>query len=1032
MSILFSWLSPLRAICMAIDGVLYSLLDNAYDLVIKLSTAELLKHSTIKSLTGNLYIIFGVVAFFRLALLLVNAIIDPEKLNEKGKGLSNIFFRVVGMVILLAVTPFLFEKSYDLQEKIVGADASKNIIFKTLLGNNANIASSKNSNAGKALQNIALSSLITIDENYLVNNDHCNIGKKNSKGEDCGFYPLTCVSDGKGKCIPQGGYIYGENCNWANCQNAVDVYNTMYINEDMSPAKLAQYVGTSGKIKIDKEEQEVYVYNYMFIITGVVGVAMTYIIISFAIDIAVRMFELIVLEILSPLFIATFVDPKSAQSGPFKNWLSAVGKSYASLYIRLAIIALMVLLVSIINQSKMFQSMGDVSGWAKIFMVIGLLIFAKKAPKWIGDMIGIKGDGGLGGLSIGKKLGGMALAGGLASKGLDKAKSGLKKQAKRVGAGMINRVGADIGGSLAGIQSAKRNALGDKSLRSIRENEMKRTGSKIKANAAAVKSFFNKDDRDARKEALRNAKADGSLDLKNAAKEGKMRARVEGTDAALDGNFKSAGSLSRSVKKTYDPNYKTHDERVRSDAESKYYSNAGAFNISEIERQKKVQQDLDESRKILGRQTYADEKGDIYLDEAHSMPAIYNEKTLKKFVGEYATNYGDLGTGVIFGAGEGVLMTDSDKTLTINDNGTLRELNVPAGTLLKEKIVDQNGKKVISYEALTENGTFKDKNGNAVDVNLANSSQIRQTADGYEVVDGNNNIVMKARQNRDQAGNVIGVELSNSTGQIVNNSTDSNGNVVLAASKILTEYGMQYAGKTANGRDDSVLAKQLDAAFASMKDKIAANVVKYEGDIGSVKQHKIELQTKLTQQQEQILQISNNTQYGKAITELQEITRTKSHETDRIQQFTGWIDSMTSSGNDSINVGGYIYSKDEVEKMRSDSTKALRDLSEKESELNLWINNNPNEKTKHDSIITSLSSSINEIKEALEEADKDISVLEVEKNKIDKVASPLRIDGEIINSNNYNNHSEKLSKDVEKFKKIADGSMGEFPSKSNE
>lgn len=455
MSILFSWLSPLRAICMAIDGVLYSLLDNAYDLVIKLSTAELLKHSTIKSLTGNLYIIFGVVAFFRLALLLVNAIIDPEKLNEKGKGLSNIFFRVVGMVILLAVTPFLFEMSYELQGKIVGADASKNIIFKTILGNNANIASSKNSNAGKALQNIALSSLITIDENYLVNGDQCNIGKKNSEGKDCGFYPLTCVSDGKGKCTPQGGYIYGENCKWANCQKAVDLYNEMYVGEDMSPAKLAQYVGTSGKIKIDKEEQEVYVYNYMFIITGVVGVAMTYIIISFAIDIAVRMFELIVLEILSPLFIATFVDPKSAQSGPFKNWLSAVGKSYASLYIRLAIIALMVLLVSIINQSKMFQSMGEVSGWAKIFMVIGLLIFAKKAPKWIGDMIGIKGDGGLGGLSIGKKLGGMALAGGLASKGLDKLKGQGKKTLDNTGKKAKNALDRVFSGAVAANEARK-------------------------------------------------------------------------------------------------------------------------------------------------------------------------------------------------------------------------------------------------------------------------------------------------------------------------------------------------------------------------------------------------------------------------------------------------------------------------------------------------------------------------------------------------------------------------------------------------
>ena len=482
MSILFSWLSPLRAICMAIDGVLYSLLDNAYDLVIKLSTAELLKPATIKSLTGNLYIIFGVVAFFRLALLLVNAIIDPEKLNEKGKGLSNIFFRVVGMVILLAVTPFLFEKSYDLQEKIVGADASKNIIFKTILGNNANIASSNNSNAGKALQNIALSSLITIDENYLKNASsddgkdkekvilckYKEIKDDNGKvkgydytkitnSDEYNFCPLVCVPNGDGTCTPQGGYVYdGNTCDWPNCQNAVDTYNEMYVNEDMSPSKLASYVGVSKKIEDENgEKQEVYVYNYMFIITGVVGVAMTYIIISFAIDIAVRMFELIVLEILSPLFIATFVDPKSAQSGPFKNWLSAVGKSYASLYIRLAIIALMVLLVSIINQSKMFQSMGDVSGWAKIFMVIGLLIFAKKAPKWIGDMIGIKGDGGLGGLSIGKKLGGMALAGGLASKGLDKLKGQGKKTLDNTGKRVKNKLGRAFSGAVAANEARK-------------------------------------------------------------------------------------------------------------------------------------------------------------------------------------------------------------------------------------------------------------------------------------------------------------------------------------------------------------------------------------------------------------------------------------------------------------------------------------------------------------------------------------------------------------------------------------------------
>lgn len=374
MNILLNWISPLRFICIAIDGVLYSLLDNAYNLVVNLASAELLNHDTIKNMTTNLYVLVGVVAFFRIAVILVNSIIDPEKLNEKGKGLSNIFFRVVGMLILLAVTPFLFHISYDLQSKIVPA-GDTNLVFKTILGDNANIGS--DANVGKALQNIALSSLITVNKNY---------GK---------LTKLKCEDQGDGTCRNTGGYTATDACDFKSCRKAIDMYNEMYVNEEMSPAKLALYIGASKKIDVDgsDDKQEVFVYDYMMIVTGAIGIFMTWIIISFAIDIAIRMFELITLEILSPLFIATFVDPKSAQSGPFKNWLSAVGRSYISLYIRLAILALMILLVSVINQSSIFSSFGSSGGFAKIFMIIGLLIFSKKAPKWISDMIGIKGDG---------------------------------------------------------------------------------------------------------------------------------------------------------------------------------------------------------------------------------------------------------------------------------------------------------------------------------------------------------------------------------------------------------------------------------------------------------------------------------------------------------------------------------------------------------------------------------------------------------------------------------------------------------------
>lgn len=371
MNILLNFVGPLRVVCITIDHVLYSLLGKVYSIVIGFSSAELLNHDTIKQMSNNLYVLIGVIAFFRLAVVLVNAIIDPDKLNEKGKGISNIFFRVVGMIILLVVTPFLFQKSYELQSKIV----KNNLVFKVILGDKAG---NLENNPGQALKSITISSLITVDKNF-------------------------ATFDAK------SGYTPTEKCT-RSCEDAVEEYNKEYKKGKFNLTKLSKYIDGSKKI----DGQEIYYYDYMMIVTGIVGIFMTWIIISFGIDIAVRMFELITLELLSPLFIATFVDPKSAQSGPFKNWLSAVGNSYLSLYIRLAILALMLLLISAIKESTIFDSFGTSSGFAKIFMVIGLLIFAKKAPKWISDMIGLKGNGT--GLWSPKKMrenmfGGAAIAG---------------------------------------------------------------------------------------------------------------------------------------------------------------------------------------------------------------------------------------------------------------------------------------------------------------------------------------------------------------------------------------------------------------------------------------------------------------------------------------------------------------------------------------------------------------------------------------------------------------------------------------------
>lgn len=350
LNILISWGSPFRAIAVMIDSVAFTLIDQAYNVIVAFSSASLFKDETIQSVMNNTYIVIGIFALFRIAMLLVNAIINPDKLNEKGNGLGNVLANLIVMFVMLIMVPILFKEAYSLQETIV----SGNYIQKIFL----NSDSLDNINPGDTMRSIAIGSLITIDEE----------AQKQYKAGNCS----------------------------KNCNKAIESYNDMAKKNNFEFTKLGKYIGVTIK---DDDGNTVYVYNYMFVLTFLCGAAITYVLFSFGIDIAVRMVELAILQILAPMFIATYIDPKSAKTGPFHKWLTTVGKTYASLFIKLAALSLMLLFVSLLNGGLK----QDIHGFNKLILLFAILIFAKKAPSWIGGMIGVEGEG-LGGLGIGKKL----------------------------------------------------------------------------------------------------------------------------------------------------------------------------------------------------------------------------------------------------------------------------------------------------------------------------------------------------------------------------------------------------------------------------------------------------------------------------------------------------------------------------------------------------------------------------------------------------------------------------------------------------
>ncbi len=360
----------LRDVGLRLDMVAFSFIDNIYSLFNAIASESLITNTVIKQVLNNVYVLVGIFAFFRIAMLLINSIINPDALNKQGAGLSKIFVNTVIMLVLLVFTPTLFQMSRDFASAVVNG----NYVQKLFI----NVNDSEILKPEKEMQRIAIGAVITKEDRITCGNGSSDCDKavqclNNINGVD---------PQGDQECVTKKGVVWG---------------------------KLADYNGVREKVNGDK----VYVYNYRPFVLTIVGWLITYVLLSFTFDVAKRMIELAVLEIVSPLFIATIVDPKSMQSGPFKKWLKTLGNSYASLFLRIAAISIMLLCVRLLSFWKPSEEVGV---FGKLIILIAFLIFVKQLPKWFSNMLGMDGDGtGLGSLAIGKKIGGAALIGGAAT-----------------------------------------------------------------------------------------------------------------------------------------------------------------------------------------------------------------------------------------------------------------------------------------------------------------------------------------------------------------------------------------------------------------------------------------------------------------------------------------------------------------------------------------------------------------------------------------------------------------------------------------
>jgi len=147
---------------------------------------------------------------------------------------------------------------------------------------------------------------------------------------------------------------------------------------------------------------------YMFADVAI-GLFCCYVVFLYCIDISIRTIRLSFYEMLAPIPIMMYIDPKKGDER-LGNYFKAVGTTFAVLFVRIAIICFISLTVYLLStlvsdSPQMFcyissvgvtnecglknQSLGF---FAVAFIVVGMFMFAKQAPQLLKDLTGIDPD----------------------------------------------------------------------------------------------------------------------------------------------------------------------------------------------------------------------------------------------------------------------------------------------------------------------------------------------------------------------------------------------------------------------------------------------------------------------------------------------------------------------------------------------------------------------------------------------------------------------------------------------------------------
>lgn len=398
------WLNDaLLSIGPFINTGIYWLLAVSYNILLLIANSELFTSETIIQIFNRVQLVIGVFMVFRLTMLVLQGIINPDTFTDSKAGASNIIVKIItSLALLTLLVPINIPKSasemnsfekrinnngllfgilYDFQYRVL----SQNLLGNLILGTGATDSEDNVLNSGDSMASDVLKSFFTPN-------------------------------------LKTSNYKYNSNGHYDDDDLFCEDYDYEKFYKTKNPSAILGMATESCDLKDSSGMggYEGYAFNFSWFISLIVAIIFVVILLGMAVEVAKRAVKIAILRLIAPIPIISYMNPKSSMSnGSFGSWVKTLSSTYIELFINITIIYFAIFMINQIanGQLQFINSTSQKIGgftilMAKVFIFIGILLFAKEAPKFIKQALGMKDEGGKGWFS------GIAAAAGLGAAGI--------------------------------------------------------------------------------------------------------------------------------------------------------------------------------------------------------------------------------------------------------------------------------------------------------------------------------------------------------------------------------------------------------------------------------------------------------------------------------------------------------------------------------------------------------------------------------------------------------------------------------------